>query len=353
MCDFVCETGAKTNSSQTSIPYALKSPLYTLRTESIVFRIELNQSGTRATGVSYYDPSGNVHFQPAKVVHLAAYSQNVIRLMLLSGIGEPYNPVTQTGSIGRGITDNRAPPATSVSGTIGLGANRYPSGNASGGGFTIEDFADDNFDHTGLNFIGGNNIRMGGYRGSGPGQLMLFQPGPQNFGSAYKASLKDAMLEQKMSLRISAAGPSLPTTDFYADLDPSYTDAFGDPQLRMTFDFQPSQNAAADYIAPLAQGILTKMGATDVKINKVPPGTRHWDSWSIHIRGGTRLGSEPSDSVFNKWMQCWDLENLFASGESLSPFSDNTTEGTHAMGFHAYVAADGIQKYLQTPGPLL
>jgi hypothetical protein len=51
-------------------------------------------------------------------------------------------------------------------------------------------------------------------------------------------------------------------------------------------------------------------------------------------------------------MQSWDVENLFAAGECLVPFGDNTSQGTHALGFQSYIAADGIKKYLQSPGPL-
>jgi gluconate 2-dehydrogenase alpha chain len=351
-CNYHCQVGAKFTSAFRSIPAALKTGKLDLRVNSIVYRIDLDGTGKKATGVRYYDERGNVNVQPAKAVFNAAYSINVVRLLLLSGIGTPYDHATKTGSVGRGLTETSAPSATSASGTIDMGGNRYPAGNASGGGYTIEDFADDNFNHNGLNFIGGANISVGGYLGSAPGQLTLTSAGPNNFGSAYKATLIDAMLPTKRQVTIRPSGPAIPTSDSFEDLDPHYVDAFGDPILRITDDFSTNENPAADYIAPLASNILTKMGFTDVKVNPVSLGNQHKDRQSAHIRGGARLGANPDNSVFNKWMQSWDVENLFAAGECLVPFGDNTSQGTHALGFQSYIAADGIKKYLQSPGPL-
>ena len=63
----------------------------------------------KATGVEYYDASGQVHIQPAKVVFNGIWGFNLIRLMLLSGIGRTYDPVNHTGSLGRGLTDRLLP----------------------------------------------------------------------------------------------------------------------------------------------------------------------------------------------------------------------------------------------------
>ncbi len=71
------------------------------------------------------------------------------------------------------------------------------------------------------------------------------------------------------------------------------------------------------------------------------------------MRGGARTGAKAETSVFNKWMQCWDSENLFAASEICKTFGDNTTAGTHPVGAMAHLAADGIKKYLSSPGPLV
>ena len=100
--------------------------------------------------------------------------------------------------------------------------------------------------------------------------------------------------------------------------------------------------------------ILRRMGATNVQVSDPVNTESHVSTWPHHIRGGARIGSDPNTSVFNKWYQCWTSENLFAAGEITMPTGDNTTTGgTHPAGPGSYVAAEGIKRYLQTPGPLV
>ena len=70
-------------------------------------------------------------------------------------------------------------------------------------------------------------------------------------------------------------------------------------------------------------------------------------------KGGARTGANEATSVFNKFMQCWTSENLFAAGEICDTFGDNITAGTHVAGAMAYLAADGIKKYLANGGSLV
>ena len=54
------------------------------------------------TGVTYTDVLNGEEFeQPAGIVLLTAYAINNGHLMLLSGIGQTYDPVAQTGVIGK------------------------------------------------------------------------------------------------------------------------------------------------------------------------------------------------------------------------------------------------------------
>jgi gluconate 2-dehydrogenase alpha chain len=353
-CNYACEVGAKSSSHVTTVPAAMASGHFDMRLNSFVFRIDLDSTGKKATGVRYYDADGTVHVQPGKAIFNGIWGFNLIRLMLLSGIGRPYDPVTGQGTLGRSLATTGGPPASNATGVLNIGGNAYPAGSGSGGGYQMQDFADDNFDHKGLNFVGGANIAAGGYLGSGPGLITSVLPGPANFGSTYKASLKDVKLPNKIRLTISPTGPDIPTTEKFADLDPHYVDTYGDPLARITKDWDANVTNAADYLAPIAGNILTKMGATNVTVNKgASPGTVHIDSFLAHERGGATTGTNPATSVWNKWMQNWDVENVFASGEICETFGDNTTAGTHPAGAMSYLAADGMKKYLASPGPLV
>jgi gluconate 2-dehydrogenase alpha chain len=356
ICNYVCEVGAKANSAYRTVPAAMKSGNFTLVTESYIFRMDKDPNTGLITAVRYYDKKGNIHVQPGKVFFNGLWGFNIIRSMLLSGVGEPYDPVTVTGSVGRGITNGYLPyVGTSASGVLNLGGNSYPAGNAAGGGYDLYDFMDDEFDHSNLNFIGGSQISFGTYLGGGPGNITLAgSSGPNSMGSTYKAGLKNMYLKTKIALSATPFAPDLPTTYNYVDLDPHYTDMFGDPLTRETIDWTPNTYNGATYLAPKVAEILTKMGCQNVKVSAtVQPFSAHTDWWGHHRRGGCRIGKDPATSVFNMWNQCWTTPNLFAAGEITNTSGDTVPSGTHVAGPQAYVAADGIKKYLQSPGPLV
>jgi gluconate 2-dehydrogenase alpha chain len=77
------------------------------------------------------------------------------RLLLLSKIGQPYDPQTNTGVVGRNFTYQ-------IGGATALGwyddriLNRFMGSGANG--YCIDKFNSDNFDHSGLGFFGGGNI---------------------------------------------------------------------------------------------------------------------------------------------------------------------------------------------------
>ncbi len=59
-------------------------------------------SGKRATGVTFVDTSGEEWEQPADLVILAAFSVFNVQLLMMSGVGKPYDPVANQGVI---VTD--------------------------------------------------------------------------------------------------------------------------------------------------------------------------------------------------------------------------------------------------------
>ena len=99
---FGCEANAKGSPHITVIPIAMRSPNFELRTHSWVKKVLKDSTAKRATGVAYTNVlTGEEVEQAAGIVALCAYAINNVHLMLLSGIGEPYDPVTQKGIIGK------------------------------------------------------------------------------------------------------------------------------------------------------------------------------------------------------------------------------------------------------------
>src|SRR2546427_10837095 len=105
-----------------------------------------------------------------------------------------------SGTVGRGMTNGYSPyRGTNVSGTLSnIGGNAYPAGNAGGGSVDIYDLMDDNFDHTGLGFIGGSQIGVGGDPGGGPGNITFPGGGSSaRMGAQFQTNQKNQELQTK------------------------------------------------------------------------------------------------------------------------------------------------------------
>jgi gluconate 2-dehydrogenase alpha chain len=114
-----------------------------------VQRVNLDSTKKRATGVNGVDAAGREFEQPASLVIASTFALNNVRMLLLSGIGAPYDPAWP-GVVGRNYPTK---PRASCRHFLIKTSSSIPS--ASAPGTVINDFAADNFDHGGLGFIGG------------------------------------------------------------------------------------------------------------------------------------------------------------------------------------------------------
>jgi gluconate 2-dehydrogenase alpha chain len=88
----------------------LRNPNVELRTYCWVTQVLKDSTGKKATGVTYLNMiTGEEFEQPADLVILAAYALSNVHLLLLSGIGKPYDPQAQTGVIGKNYAYQGAP----------------------------------------------------------------------------------------------------------------------------------------------------------------------------------------------------------------------------------------------------
>ena len=103
-----------------------------------------------------------------------------------------------------------------------------------------------------------------------------------------------------------------------------------------------------------AQRIAEVLGGS-VENNAKKPGS-HYDTrvyQSTHTTGGAIMGSDPASSVVNRFLQCWDVHNVFVTGASAFPqnFGYNPTGLVGAL---TYWAAHHIREhYLPNPGPMV
>jgi gluconate 2-dehydrogenase alpha chain len=98
---FGCGNYSKASPQTTILPVLMRKPNFTLRTECEAIKINLDSTRKRAVSVTYVDASGEEYEQPADLIVMCAYILHNVHLLLLSGIGEQYNPATGNGLVGK------------------------------------------------------------------------------------------------------------------------------------------------------------------------------------------------------------------------------------------------------------
>ncbi|MCW1928624.1 GMC family oxidoreductase [Bhargavaea beijingensis] len=339
---FGCEYGAKTSPEITVIPTARETGNYEVRFHSNV--VEVLHEGGKATGVRYINwMSGEEFIQPAETVVLTSYVMNNAKLLMVSDIGEMYDPETGRGTLGKNYCYQILPGAT------GFFDEQFNTFMGAGSlGMSIDDFNGDNFDHSDLDFIHGGSMSLT-QAGLRPIATNPVPPDTPAWGAEFK---KASIENYTRTLNIGTQGASMPHRDNYLTLDPKYKDAYGVPLLQLTYNFTDQDRALHKFITEKAVEIMEKMGA------KQTVGSNPITDYDIvpyqttHNTGGTIMGADPETSVVNNYLQHWDMDNLFVIGAGNFPHNGGYNP-TGTVGALAYRCAEGIIKYSKEGGSLV
>jgi gluconate 2-dehydrogenase alpha chain len=341
---FGCEMNAKASPHFTVIPLAAAKKNVEIRTDSRVMKVNLDAANKRAESVTYLDAAGREFEQPGGLVILAAYALSNVHLMLLSGIGKPYNPATGTGVVGRNYAYQ-----------IGSGANVFfdektwmnPFMGAGALAMNIDDFNTGSFDHLKEGFIGGGGIATPS-AGGRPIGFRPVPPGTPGWGTDWKRAV---VRHYNHTLAIANQGSVMGYRQNYLDLDPTYRDRYGRPLMRMTFDYQQNEQKQANFLADVCVNIGQAMGGERVARRGAPQRYSIVPYQSTHNTGGAVLGIDPTKSALNPFSQTWDVSNVFVTGACSFPQNAGKNP-TGPVGALALRAADSIKRYLKNPGPL-
>jgi gluconate 2-dehydrogenase alpha chain len=181
-----CHVDAKNSTAVTTIPKAEATGRLKVVTRAHVTRLEVNNQG-RVSGVNYL-VDGTEYLQPAKVVLMASYVYENVRLLLLSK-SKPYpNGLSNNhGQVGKHYFRHNQ--TASVTALFPWNLNNWYGLPAQG--VAVDNWADDNFDHTGLDFVGGGNLWVySDRRPIAAASMPTFGRAPA-WGSGWKAFIKE------------------------------------------------------------------------------------------------------------------------------------------------------------------
>jgi gluconate 2-dehydrogenase alpha chain len=299
-----CHVSAKGSTAVTTIPKAQRTKRLTVVTEAHVTTIAVDGQG-RATGVNYVK-GGTEYFQPAEVVLLAGYVYENVRLLLLStSTAFPKGLSNNHGQVGRHYFSHNQ--VSTVNALFPRNLNAWYGLPAQG--VAVDNWADDNFDHGGLDFIGGGNLWVySDRRPISAASMSTFGRAPR-WGAAWKAFVKENADRWNIAY---LQKTTLPYEDNYLDLDPTVKDPLGFPVCRITADYKENERAVATFIQDKMIDWYKAAGA--IAAEKTPLGTM---GPSTHAYGGTRMGESVETNAVDRWGFSHEVPNLGVLGASV------------------------------------
>jgi len=324
-----CHVDAKGSTAVTTIPKAQATGKLKVVTRAQVTSIDTDDSG-RVAGVTYV-VDGAEYVQPAKVVLLASYTYENVRLLLLSR-SKPYpNGLSNNhGQVGKHYFSHHQ--TAGVSALFPWNTNSWYG--LPGQGIAVDDWADDNFDHAGLDFIGGGNLWVySDRRPIAAASMSTFGMTAKSWGSEWKAFIRQNADRTNISY---LQKTTLPYEENYLDLDPVVKDPLGFNVCRITAEYKDNERKLAVFIQDKMEQWYRTAGATAVERAAVGP-----MGPSTHAYGGTRMGNNADTNVVNRWGFSHEAPNLGILGASVMG-----TSGAHNPTLTAQALAWRTADYL-------
>ena len=303
-----CHLEAKSSPAVSSIPKAMKTGTLKVVTEASVTRVEVDKAG-RATGVTYIKGSEE-YFQPADVVFISSQTIENVRLLLLStSSGFPKGLSNNHGQVGKHYFSHAQ--FGSVSAVFPMDLRNWYG--TPGQGICCDDWADDNFDHSGLNFIGGGTMYVYGERRPLAAVNAVQNPGGPTWGAAWKKNLINSVDRTNGAYMQRS---TFPYDGNYLDLDPTTKDPVGNPVIRITASFRDNEERISLFVGEKMREWYMAAGAIQVTGNGlVRAGSAMGNS--THAYGGTRMGKSADSNVLNEWGMSHEVPNLAIAGGSV------------------------------------
>jgi choline dehydrogenase-like flavoprotein len=298
-CHVGCPIGALANPLVTYLGDARKAGA-DVRAWSTVTRVLVNDKGDRVTGVEYYDAKKERQVQEASVVVLAAWAAQNPRLMLCSSTDKhPKGLANASGLLGKYMMAHFASGTWAIfdedvenhMGTVGAQFMSY------------ERYAKDS--HPGAfgstYIVAGTALKTSDLSGFANARMDLFGPALAEFMKSAKRGLS----------RISAFGEAMPNVENRIELA-SDKDEFGMPLAKFVHSFD--DDAIGLWNANFEEGlkVAKAAGAKEAWSGRGPMPT-------IHLFGGTIMGTGAGDSIVNSYGQTHEIPNLYVAGPGIFP----------------------------------
>jgi choline dehydrogenase-like flavoprotein len=296
-CHVGCPIGALANPLVTYLGDARKAGAE-VRPLATVTRVLTDATGSRVTGVEYYERDKERQVQGASVVVLAAWAAQNPRIMLNSTTGKHAKGLANaSGLVGKYMMTHFS------SGTFAIFDENVENHMGTTGAqyMSYDRYAKTSHkDAFGSTFIvAGTALKTSDLGGFANARLDLFGPDLHAF-------MKRAA---RGFTRIGAFGEELPNVENRIELT-SDKDEFGMPLARIVHNYD--KDAETVWNANFEEG---------VKVAKAAGAKEVWSPRAamptIHLMGGTIMGTATGNSVVNSYGQTHEIGNLYVAGPGI------------------------------------
>lgn len=297
LCSRGCPLGGYFSSNASTLPWAAKTGNMTLRPHSVVHSIIYDEQKGKASGVRVVDAQTKEMLEfYAKVIFVngSALNSNLILLNSISG-RFPNGLGNDNDLLGRYISWHNY--RGRISAEYDGFQDKTTDGRTPNHSY-IPRFR--NLYRQETEFLRGYATGFGAGHGT--------QKSEEGIG----ASLKENLLNQTPGKWHASAwmmGEVIPRESNHVRLDPNLKDPYGIPQLVISCAWGENEDKMVkDYLEQLTE-MFTLAGFTNIKAvdTQAAPGSE------IHEMGGIRMGTDPKNSLLNKWNQLHACKNVFVT----------------------------------------
>lgn len=274
-----------------------------------------------ATGVSYINKEDMMEYQVSgRVIVVAAGCCESSRLLLNSKSSRHQNGLANSSGVtGKYLHDSTG---AGMGGILPQLFDRKRYNEDGVGGLHV--YSPWWLDNKKLDFPRGYHIEYGGGMGQPSygfswgieglnGKYLV--KGKQKEPGGYGKSLKeDYRYFYGIGVGMAGRGEAIPREDNYCEIDPKVVDKYGIPVLRFNVKWSDYEIKQAKHMKETFKEIMHNMGAV-VTWGANDDEKNDWGLAKpgeiIHEAGTARMGSNPKNSVLNKWNQAHDCKNLF------------------------------------------
>lgn len=288
-----CKVHAKASPLVTHVPDALAHGVE-VRDRCMAARIEVDKSGRRVSGVTFFDHSDRERFQRAAAVAVAGYSIETPRLLLNSTSARfPEGLGNDADQVGRYVMVQGAPQI----------AGRFPE--------TMDVFKAPPPEVSSEQFYE-TEVARGFRRGF---SIQTVGPLPIDWAMHVFAdghwghALREYMRDYRHWSVLGALCELLPLPDNRVTLAVDATDRHGLPVARLNYTQCDNDRANIAFAKEILRQIWLAAGAQD---------TLTIDRYA-HLIGGARIGTSPEHSVCDRDHRVWGVDNLYVADGSALP----------------------------------